>query len=232
MLGGGVSGTLRLYCGPAEGEAMLSKGSVGVRVLVVAALAVALAAPAGAAATDGAVGSCPSTTYEQPFAPWLDFADYVLAPDGGLESGAAGWSLAGGATVARENENFYVRAARDSRSLSLPSGASATTSSMCVDATSPDLRFFVRRTSGSLLSMLKVEVLYTDVLGQPRALTVAALPAGPSWQPTPPVAFLANLTLLPLVTNGTTDVAFRFTPLGSSSEWMIDDVYVDPFKGE
>jgi hypothetical protein len=210
---------------------MLSKGSVGVRVLAVAALAVALAAPAKAAGTEELVGSCPSYAYEQPFARWLDFASYVLAPNGGLESGASDWILAGGASIAPENESFYVHGARDSRSLALPSGASATTSSMCVDATSPDLRFFVRR-SGSLLSTLKVEVLYTDVLGQPRALTVAVLTGGSSWQPTPPVAFLANLTLLPLVTNGTTDVAFRFTPLGSSSEWRIDDVYVDPFKGE
>jgi hypothetical protein len=232
MLGGGGCKTLRVYCGPAERRGMLSNGSVGVRVLVVAALAVALAAPAGAAGTDGLTDSCPSTMYEQPFAPWLDFARYVLAPNGGLEFGAAEWSLAGGATVTRENESFYVHGGRDSRSLSLSSGASATTSSMCVDATSPDLRFFVRRSSGSLLSTLKVEVLYTDVLGQPRALTVAALTAGPSWQPTPPVALLANLTPLPLVTNGTTDVAFRFTPLGTASEWMIDDVYVDPFKGE
>jgi hypothetical protein len=210
---------------------MLSKGSVGVRILVVAALAFALAAPASAAERDALVGSCPSATYEQPFAPWLDLASYVFAPNGGLESGADDWSLAGRATVTRENESSYVHGVDDSRSLSLPAGASATTSTMCVDATSPDLRFFAR-SSGSLLSMLKVDLLYTDALGQPRALTVALLTAGPSWRPTPPIAFLANLTLLPLVTDGTTDVAFRFTPLGTSSDWMIDDVYVDPFKGE
>ena len=46
---------------------MLSKGSVGVRILVVAAVAFALAAPASAAETDALVGSCPSATYEQPF---------------------------------------------------------------------------------------------------------------------------------------------------------------------
>jgi hypothetical protein len=210
---------------------MLSKGSLGVRVLTVAALAVALAAPAGAAATGGPAGSCSASTYEQPFAPWLDLASYVFAPNGGLESGAAGWSLGGGATVVSENESFYVHGEHDSRSLSLPSGASATTSSICVDATSPDLRFFALN-RGSLLSTLKVEVLYTDVLGQSRALTVGVLSGGSSWQPTLPVAFLVNLTPLLLFTDGTTDVSFRFTPQGSSSEWRIDDVYVDPFKGE
>jgi hypothetical protein len=200
-------------------------------ILAAVALALAFAAPAGAAENDGLGGSCPPGAYEQPFAPWLDLAYYVLAPNGGFETGAAGWSLAGGATVVSENESFYVHGTRDSRSLSLPSGASATTSDMCVDVASPYLRFFAR-SSGSLLSALKVEVLYTDLLGQPRALTVALLAGSSSWQPTPQVAFLANLTALPLVTDGTTDVAFRFTPLGSSSEWRIDDVYVDPFKGE
>src|ERR671937_2685754 len=209
---------------------MLSRGTVGAWLVAVAALAIALAAPAGAAA-EGVVGACPSSVYEQPFTPWLDFASYVLAPNGGLESGAAGWSLDGGATVAAENESFYVHGASEGSSLSLPSGSTATTSSMCVDAWSPDLRFFARNT-GSLLSTLKVEVLYTDVLGQSRALTVALLAAGSTWQPTLPVAFLANLVVPTLVTDGTTSVAFRFTPQGSWSGWEIDDVYVDPFKGE
>ena len=209
---------------------MLLRRTVGAWLVAVAALAIALAAPAGAA-TGGVVGACPSATYEQPFAPWLDLASYVLAPNGGLESGAAGWSFDGGAAVVPENESFYVRDARDTRSLSLPSGSTATTDEMCVDAWSPDLRFFVR-TSGSLLSTLKVEVLFTDALGQPRALPVAVLAADSRWQPTLPIPFLANLVEPPLVTDGTTSVAFRFTPLGSSSGWEIDDVYVDPFKGE
>jgi hypothetical protein len=209
---------------------MLSRGAQCAWVLVVAALAVAFAAPASAV-TDGVLAACPSSTYEQPFAPWLDFASYVLAPNGDVESGAAGWSLDGGAAVAAENERFYVHGARDTSSLSLPSGSTATTSSMCVDATSPDLRLFVRNT-GSLLSTLKIEVLYTDVLGRSRALTVAVLVAGSAWQPTLPVPFLANFAAPPLVTDGATNVAFRFTPQGSWSGWKIDDLYVDPFKGE
>jgi hypothetical protein len=202
------------------------------RGTAVAALVIALAAPAPAsAAVDGVVAACPSPTFEQPFTPWLDFASYVLAPNGGLESGAAGWSLEGGAAVVAENESFYVHGAGDTSSLALPSGSAATTSGMCVDATWPDLRFFVRNT-GSLLSTLKVEALYTDALGRPRALTVALLAAGSTWRPTLPVLFLANLTAPPLVTDGTTSVAFRFTPQGSWSGWKIDDLYVDPFKGE
>ena len=209
---------------------MVSRGTFGARLVAVAALVIALGAPASASADD-LVGACPSSTYEQPFAPWLDFASYVPVPNGGLESGADGWSLDGGAAVVAENESFDVGGPQDTSSLSLPSGSTATTSSMCVDAWSPDLRFFARNT-GFLLSTLKVEVLYTDAFGQSHALPVALLVAGSKWQPTLPVPFLANLAAPPLLTDGTTSVAFRFTPLGSWSGWKIDDVYVDPFKGE
>jgi hypothetical protein len=214
----------------AERKSGLLKVRAGRRLLALVALTLALAAPASAATTDGLVGAC-EYTYVQPFRPWLDLANYALVPDGGLESGADGWRLDGGAAVANENESFYVRDPGDSKSLSLPAGSSATTSSVCIAATSPDLRFFARK-DGSTLSTLKVEVLYTGLFGQPRALTVAILTGGQSWQPTLPIAFLTNLTLLPLLTDGTTSVAFRFTPLGSSTEWRVDDVYVDPFKGE
>jgi hypothetical protein len=75
-------------------------------------------------------------------------------------------------------------------------------------------------------------VLYSDSGGQQQALTVGLLLGGSSWQPTLPVVFLANLLSPPLLTDGTTNVAFRFTPLGALSGWRIDDVYVDPFKSE
>jgi len=42
------------------------------------------------------------------------------------------------------------------------------------------------------------------------------------------MAFLINATA-PLTPNGTTAVAFRFTPVGNTSGWQIDDVYVDPY---
>ena len=204
----------------------------GARLTALAAMVVMLAVPAtGSAATLPLLGGCPATTFEQPFLRWLDIGNYVLMPNGALEDGTTGWRLTGGAALASGNETYYVHGAGDSTSLSLPSGSSATTGNLCTGATSPTLRFMARN-SGSLLSTLKVEVLYTDIFGQPRALTVGRLLNGSSWQPTLPVLFLANLLSPPLLTNGTTNVAFRFTPQGSLSGWKIDDVYVDPFKSE
>ena len=203
----------------------------GVRLLALAAVVGVLVAPATSTATTTLLGECPPTTYERPFMRWLDVGNYVLMPNGGLESGSAGWRLTGGAGTAGGNESYYVHGTGDSTSLSLPSGSSATTSGLCTTATSPTLRFFARN-SGFLLSTLKVEVLYTDLLGKPRALTVGLLVSGSTWQPTLPLVFLANLTSPPLLTDGTTSVAFRFTPQGSLGKWSIDDVYVDPFKSD
>ena len=200
------------------------------RRLVVPAVA-ALAVGAGASQPARASTGCPDYPVERHFLPWLDSAYYTLAPNGGLERGSSAWSLRDGAKVVRGNESFYVGGPGDEYSLSLPFGSSATTSTTCVELLEPTVRLFVMN-SGSLLSLLKVEVLYTDALGRPRAVPIALLPGGARWQPTLPTLFLANLLYPPLVTEGKVDVAFRFTPLGFGSGWRIDDVYVDPFKGE
>jgi hypothetical protein len=194
------------------------------------ALATALAVPAGSAAGTNLLGACAPASYTHPFTPWLDLDSYALAPNGGFEAGSTGWTLTGGAKVVSGNETYRVNGASDAASLALPAGSSATSSAVCVDPTSPTLRLFVRN-SGSLLSTLRVDVLYTDLFGVQRTVTVATLLGGSTWQPSLPVAFLVNLTALPLVTNGTTPVAVRFTPQGAAGGWAIDDVYVDPFKG-
>jgi hypothetical protein len=196
-----------------------------------AVLALAMLALAGAAQPASASTGCADRALGRPFLPWLDLSYYTLAPNGGLEAGSTGWLLRGGAVVVPGNETFSVRAPGDQFSLSLPSGSSATTGTTCVGLLDPTVRLFGMN-SGSLLSLLKVEVLYRDASGTSRAFPVAVVPGTGRWQPTLPMPFLANLLNPPLVTDGKTDVAFRFTPVGlGTSGWRIDDVYVDPFKG-
>ena len=195
-------------------------------ILSTAALALCVGTSQPARGSTG----CPEYPVDRHFLPWLDLTYYTLAPNGGLESGSNEWSLSGGATVVPGNESFFVRAPGDKYSLSLPSGSSATTSTVCVELLDGTLRLFVINT-GSLLSTLKVEVLYNDAFGTPRAQTIALLVGTARWQPTLPTAFLANLKRPPLLTDGMVHVAFRFTPQGALSGWRIDDVYVDPFKG-
>ena len=195
------------------------------RSAVLAMLAVALAAPSGARA--GVLPStCPKADLEQPFLPFLDPMQYVLAPDGGFEDAARGWKLRG-ADVERGNESFYVGRADDRRSLELAAGASAVSPPMCVGIERPTLRFFSKRSGGGELpSAVAVEVLFNGVDGELRTVALAPVLSGASWQPTLPLPILANL--LPNVSSDDQAVvAFRFTALTGATR--IDDVYVDPY---
>jgi hypothetical protein len=206
-----------------------TRGRVSRAAAVLAAVAALAALGAGPASSDTVAG-CSGQTLTQPFLPWLDPAQYVLAPDGGLESNGADWTLSNGAKVISGNEPWHVRAAGDSGSLSLPSGSSATTGWSCVSLLHPTLRLFARN-GGSLLATLKVEVLFQDAQGRVMTAPINALVGTSAWQPTLPMLILANATNLPVLTDGTLPVAFRFTPIGSGSGWQIDDSYVDPYQG-
>jgi hypothetical protein len=170
--------------------------------------------------------SCENPDFEKPFLPWLDPANYVKAPDGTIEAGAAGWQL-DGAEVVAGNEPFYVNSTADSKSLRISSGGSATSPAMCVGIEHPTLRFFVKRQGGTVLSNLRVDLLYNNHLGQLETLpAVGAVTGTSSWAPT--AQMVIPVSLLPLLPGDHTPVAFRFVPQGSGS-WQIDDVYVDPY---
>jgi hypothetical protein len=89
------------------------------------------------------------------------------------------------------------------------------------------MRLFARRTSGTLLNPLTVEVLFEGLGGVVKSLPIGVVLSGGQWQPSLP--FLVIASLLPLLPGEQTPVAFRFTPVGRAN-WQIDDVYVDPWR--
>jgi hypothetical protein len=169
------------------------------------ALALLLVAPARARA------DCAAQPLSHTFLPWLDAAWYEAAPDGGLEAGGSGWTLAGGAAVVTDNDPYEA----GTNALALPAGASATTPAICVDLAHPTIRFFARGGSGALV----VTALFRDALGLPHELPVGALTAGGDWAPSPVLAIVGNLL--------SSQVAFRFA---SAGDWRVDDVFVDPYS--
>jgi hypothetical protein len=185
-----------------------------------ATLALILAAPVAAQAA-----GCADQPSSRPFAPWGDDASYVLAPDGGFENAAPGWSLDDGAAVQDGNQDTQAAADGDSSSLALPAGSEATTPPICIDIAHPTIRFFARNT-GSPSSALGVSVVYRGLLGIPLTLPVGTVGAGSDWAPGDPVPVLVNLLAL----LHSSDVTFRFTPLDGAGDWSIDDVYVDPYS--
>src|ERR1700694_3771276 len=146
-------------------------------VLIVSAMAGT--APAGAALINS--GTCPATTLSQPFAAWGDSSSYELVPGGSFEGSLAGWSLTGGATRTTGSEPYGATGTVGQSSLLLPAGASAQSPPVCVDASNPTFRFFVR--NNSLLSSVVVQVVYPTLLG-PVALPLGAAALSPTWKPT------------------------------------------------
>jgi hypothetical protein len=181
--------------------------------------AMAGTAPAGAALINS--GTCPGTTLSQPFAAWGDSSSYEAVPGGSFEGSLTGWSLAGGATRTTGSEPYGVTGAIGRSSLMLPAGASAQSPPVCVDASDPTFRFFVR--NKSLLSTVAVQVVYPTVLGTV-ALPLGAAVLSPTWKPTLPM--LTGSLAGALLSGGTTQLSLRFTALIGSSQ--IDDVFVDP----
>jgi hypothetical protein len=188
-----------------------------------------VASTASARGRYASVQPCPAYPMVQPFLPWLDAGSYFLAPGGGFEGSTSGWNFKGGASVVSGNESYHVNGASDSRSLALPTGSSATSSLVCVTLLSPDARVFIRNT-GSLLSLLRVDLNYTDASGRSRTATVGLLAGGSSWSLSLPVLFLLD-SITPIVgSGGQTWVSFTFTPAGTAGKWQIDDFYIDPLK--
>jgi hypothetical protein len=175
----------------------------------------------------GSAQACSYSSGATEFSPWGDPHNYVLAPDGGFEGGGSGWQLNRGAAVVQENESFYLNDAGDSKSLSLPAGSSAASPPVCMAIDTPSFRF-VARNSGDPSSQLRVEAVY-KLLGIVRTQTGATIRAGSAWAPSQSVSTVLTLSTV-LGTLIPSAVQIRFTPLDSSGNWQIDDVYVDPFR--
>jgi hypothetical protein len=196
---------------------------VRVRTRLACSAAVALAALAVLA---GSAQACSYTDAEQVFSPWGDQHAYVLAPDGGFESGAKGWSLNGGARTVAGNESYYLGGRSDRRSLSLPAGSSAASPPICMSIDTPIFRMFARN-SGNPASRLRVEAVY-ELLGALQTKDLSTLMAGRAWAPTEQMSTVLSLsTVIGTVTPSS--IQIRITPLDSSGEWQVDDLYVDPF---
>ena len=172
-----------------------------------------------------AQAACQSTPTTKPFQAFGDSNNYSLAPNGGFESGAGGWSLSG-ARVASGNESWSVRAAGDSKSLAVDATGTAVSPAVCIDISRPTFRFFAKRTSGTW-GVLAVKLRWRDASGATNETVVGSIGTGTSWQPTSPLSLASSLPLWNL--DQTLSVQLVFDPENYGGSWAIDDVYVDPY---
>jgi hypothetical protein len=202
------------------------------RFLVPAVLAAAaFSVPAANAGLIGNItnllsGNCP-TGGSQVFAPWNDLNNYLVAAGGTFEFGSGGWTLSGGASVVNGNEPFYPTG---THSLSLPSGSSAMSPTVCLGTQQLYIRMFGKDLGGTD-SGLRVRVYWYGLLNQLLGYSdFAVFPSGNDWAPTSQVnsggGLLAPLPVVALLSSSSARI--QVTPLGSGSKWQIDDVYIDP----
>src|SRR3954465_5166022 len=195
-----------------------------------AALFAALTGSASAGVLVASAPDCDNGVNSQPFAQWGDDNHYFLAPGGNFESGAAGWNL-GGARVVADQEPWRVAGDSGTHALPVGPGGSVVTPTMCIGLEHPTMRFFAHRSGGGLLGgtstlvvTARVETSLGAVVEGPVGVGTT-LPNGVSWNRTPVQIVLA--LLLPLLPGEHTPIQFRFTAVGTS-DWVIDDVFVDP----
>jgi len=193
---------------------------------VMATVAAGMLAPLSQAAT-----GCGTRTVTTPFTRFGDANSYFLAPNGGFEGGTTGWTLSGGAAVASGNESYYLRSTSDRYSLSLPTGAVATSSFVCITKDDPSVRFMARAT-GSNVS-LNVSATIRNSAGTVQSVYLGQLSSGSfaSWSPSSIYSYAVNLNMPWMLVNGAAEISFTFSSQGYAGSWQIDDVYIDPFKG-
>ena len=207
---------------------MLSRmvGRLGAVLVAVLAIVLVPAAGTASAGANGAWNGNWGTLFE-PFGQWGDDADYYLAYGGTCEANYAyAWNLTSGASIVTGNEPWYVHYSRDTQSLQIASGASATTwPSPMISA--DHARLFIKPSSvkGSKLTITTTALsnefynLYAPLLSSTYTITSSGNSA---WAPS------ANIPMpLALGPDGIQNVTFSFSVSGGGS-WQIDDLYIDP----
>jgi hypothetical protein len=180
-------------------------------------LVVLFAVPALASA------SCPSSTVSQPFAQFGDNADYTLVESGTFESGAQGWSLKS-AEVAEEGPASM----NAKHALLVKSNGEAVSPGFCVNAEYPSYRFFARQRSGGYFGALSVSLRWVDSYGYPHEAQAAQINPTTGWSLSPVLELASKLPLW--MSGGTLSGVKLVFRSNYSSVWMVDDVYIDPYR--
>ena len=183
-------------------------------LLAACAFALAGAAPANAGII--ATGACDDAALSKPFAAWGDNRDYKLMPGGDFEGPLQGWTVRG-ATAAGGG------AQGSGGSLLLTPGDYVQTPTTCVNTSYPSFRMFSKTVKG--LGTVLVSVVYkVPLLGQVGVPVGVVALNGREWSPT--MTMLTASTVTGVLSNGTAQMAVRFTAL--TGNVAVDRIFVDP----
>jgi len=185
----------------------------------VIAIVVACVAAAGSPATASAA-CCSYTEASALFAPWQDYGAHTPFQGAGFENGASGWSWGNGAKIVGGDSNPLLTST-GTHSVQVPGGGTARSPWMCVNSSTPSLRFFLRRVSGT--GNLTVRGVVSSGTTKVTTLTTISEANG-AWRPSPIVAFPPFLTASSTGIN----VQFQFTS-DPGTVFHVDEVELDPY---
>jgi hypothetical protein len=162
---------------------------------------------------------CAPRAFTTIFSAFGDKALYTLAPDGGFEAGAAGWTRSAGAVVAADSSTIKLGPALGRKSLELAPGASVTSPAICVERGFSGFRF-VARSVGAAKGTVSVEVLHA----------AGKVKAGGAIKPAAGWGVTASVNLVEgqfkVMAGASTTLKLKFTASGGPVR--MDDVYIDP----
>jgi hypothetical protein len=151
------------------------------------------------------------------FSAWNDPGLYAPVQGSSFESGASGWSWNNKANVIAGDTSPLLGVA-GSHAVAIPGSGAAKSPWICVDGTTPSMRFAVRRVTGN------GNLTVTATLSGSKVVTTVATITGESaWQPSP-VVVLPGWGL-----TGSLKAQFLFVA-DPGTVYRIDDVYIDPLK--
>lgn len=167
---------------------------------------------------------CPEVGTTRAFGPWGDDADYAEMPGGSFEDGLT-WTQTGSPELVAAGNPLEVNGV-SSTAVLLRAADSITSPSICIDETYPTLRFVLRGMDPS--SKLKLDVLWTGENGRPEQTRLDDHDAKQygAW------GLSRIVRLRDAVPRGEAvrDIRLRFSVKGATGAWLLDDVYIDPFR--
>jgi hypothetical protein len=188
------------------------------------ALALGAVAALGAMAAPAQAGTCGTRSSKQALTSFNDYAYYFLAPGGGFEGGLGGWTGSAGIASVPGNEPWNVFGG--SSSLLVPANGRAQSANFCVAPDEGILRLFVKRPG---VPYAKLHVMVSAIQPQSGQWVQSWLDvegATPGWTlsaplPIPP-AFGTSLS---------EQINVTISDNGAPAAWQVDDVAIDPVKG-
>jgi hypothetical protein len=179
-------------------------------LLTIGATMAALVAMPGAALA----AECPVQATTQAFAQFGDTNEYFLAPGGAFET--LDWTKFGNVALSTQHDPFAL--ADGSYSVHLSEGESVRSMPICVDRTTPHLRFVARGHD-----QLNVEVRVSYRGSTDSSSGSVSGDAHRAWAPSRFIEL--KTTSIPAGESATATVTFR-----SNGDWRVDNVFVDPYR--